>query len=362
MDESRDSFAGYVELDADLSEMFNVQLAGRYEHFSDFGDTINGKVAARFEPVDGLALRGSVSTGFRAPGMAQQFFSTTSTNNVNGTLIEIGTFPVASPIAIALGAQPLEPEKSLNFGGGIAFNMVPGLSLTVDYYRIKIRDRITLTENLQGADVVAILQAAGVVGTSARFFVNGIDTRTQGIDIVGSYRFPDFGIGRLTFTAGYNLNDTKITDRRTFSGFTAQRLFARPESFRLTDGQPSNKLNVGLDWESGIAGATLRANRYGSVFLPGPSLDITVPKGSAPGDITLSPKWVLDLELRLKPAGPVTLAVGANNLLDEYPDRLPFGTVDGFNFGLNNSFLPYSSQSPFGFSGRFVYGRVSVDF
>lgn len=363
IDASRDSFAGYLELDADISDIFNVQVAGRYEHFSDFGDTVNGKIAARLEPVSGLALRGSISTGFRAPGMAQQFFSTTSTNNVAGVgLIEIGTFPVGSPIAVALGAQPLDPEKSVIIGGGIAFNMISGFSLTVDYYRIKIKDRITLTENLQGADVVAILQAAGVAGTSARFFVNGIDTRTQGLDIVGSYRLPDFGAGRFTLTAGYNINDTKITDRRTFSGFTAQRLFARPESFRLTDGQPSNKFNAGIDWEAGPVGMTLRANRYGKVFLPGPSLDITIPKGAAPGDVTLSPKWIVDLEFRFRPVQPVQLAVGANNLLDEYPDRLPFGTVNGFNFGLNNSFLPYSSQSPFGFSGRFVYGRLSVDF
>ncbi len=380
VDESRDSFAGYLELDADISEMLNVQVAGRYEHFSDFGDTINGKFAARFEPVEGLALRGSVSTGFRAPGMAQQFFSTTSTNNVGGTLIEIGTFPVASPIAVALGAQPLEPEKSLNFGGGVAFNMIDGLSLTVDYYRIKIKDRITLTENLQGADVVAILQAAGVQGTSARFFINGIDTRTQGLDIVGSYRVPDFGLGTLRINVGYNINDTKITDRRAFSAFTAQRLFARQESFRLTDGQPSNKFNAGLSWDIGAFGLTLNANRYGSVLLPdsvttvaangqpvtasNPAIrdDIRVAAGDAPGDISLSPKWVVDLEVRYKLFERVEFAVGANNLLDEYPDRLPFGIVNGVNYGVNNSFLPYSSQSPFGFSGRFIYGRIAVDF
>ena len=290
IDKSRDSFAGYVELDSDLNDMINVQVAGRYEHFSDFGDTVNGKFAARVEPVKGLALRGSISTGFRAPGMAQQFFSTTSTNNVNGTLIEIGTFPVESAIAKALGAQPLTPEKSVNIGGGVAFNMVRGLSLTVDYYNIKINDRITLTENLQGSDVVAILTRAGVNCTSARFFINGIDTRTEGLDIVGSYRMPDFGAGKLTFTAGFNLNRNKITDRRTFSGFTAARLFARSESFRLTDGQPSNKLNLGLDWELGRFAMTARANRYGKVFLPGPSSDITIAKGSAPGDITLTPK------------------------------------------------------------------------
>ncbi len=313
--------------------------------------------------MDGLALRGSISTGFRAPGMAQQYFSTTSTNNVAGVgLIEIGTFPVSSPIAVALGAEPLKPEKSVNLGGGIVFTMVPGLSITADYYNIKINDRIVLTENLQGADVVAILNAAGVVGTSGRFFINGVDTRTQGLDIVANYRFPDFGAGRFSLTAGYNINDTKITDRKVFSGFTADRLFARSESFRLTDGQPSNKLNLGLDWDYHPVGVTLRANRYGKVFLPvGNISDITVDKG-APGDITLSPKWIVDLEARIQPGNGLEIAVGANNLLDEYPDRLPYGTVDGYNYGLNNSFLPYSSQSPFGFSGRFVYGRVAIDF
>ena len=356
VDRSRNSYAAYVELDTDLSDMFNVQVAGRYEHFSDFGDTLNGKIAARFEPIEGLAFRGSASTGFRAPGMAQQFFSTTSTNNIQGVgLVEVGTFPVDSPIAIALGSEPLEPEESVNLSGGIVFNMVPGLNITVDYYNIKINDRIVLTENLQGADVVAILQAAGVVGTSGRFFINGIDTRTEGLDIVGSYRLPDFGIGRVTLTAGYNINSTDITDRRTFSGFAAQRLFARPESFRLTDGQPKNKLNVGLEWDNDPFGATLRANRYGSVFLPTGSVsDITIAKGDAAGDFTLTPKWVVDLEFRFKPVDAVQVALGANNLLDEYPDRL---TPTG-----NNIFLPYSSQSPFGFSGRFVYGRVSIDF
>ncbi|WP_324261666.1 TonB-dependent receptor [Altererythrobacter sp. H2] len=358
VDASRDSFAVYLELDTDISEMLNVQVAGRYENFSDFGGTLNGKLAARLEPVDGLAFRGSISTGFRAPGMAQQFFSATSTNNVNGTLIEVGTFPVGSPIAVALGAEPLEAEKSVNIGGGLVFNMIPRLSVTVDYYNIKINDRITLTENLQGADVVALLQAANVAGTSARFFINGIDTRTQGVDVVASYRMPDFGIGAITLTAGYNINDTEITDRRSFGIFGTGRLFARPESFRLTDGQPSNKLNIGLDWEYGPVGLTARANRYGSVFLPGTTTDIAVPKGAANNDLTMSPETVVDLEVRFNPIETLQLAVGANNLLDQYPDRLPFVAP----FGANNAFLPYSSQSPFGFSGRFVYGRVSVDF
>ncbi len=373
-DKSRDSYAAYVELDADLTSSFTLQLAGRYEHYSDFGDTVNGKAAARFEPIDGLALRGSISTGFRAPSLAQQSFATTSTNNVGGVLIEIGTFPVSSPVAIALGAEPLKPEKSVNIGGGFTFTMLDGLSLTVDYYNIKIEDRITLTENLQNLsstvrDVTDTLAAAGITGvTSARFFINGIDTKTEGLDIVASYRVPDFGMGTVRLSAGYNLNDTKITDRRTFSGFTAQRLFARQESYRLTDGQPKNKLNFSLDWDYDMFGLTLRTNRYGEVFLPSSfstpanNNNIALKPGDVPGDIFLSPKWVTDLELRVKPTEKLSLAIGANNLFDVYPDRLPFGTVDGVNYGFNNSFLPYSSQSPFGFSGRFLYGRVSYDF
>jgi iron complex outermembrane receptor protein len=362
VDESRDSVAAYVELDADVTDRLTFQVAGRYEHYSDFGDTINGKVAGRFEPIDGIALRGSISTGFRAPSLHQQFFTATSTNNVGGVLIEIGTFPVSNPVSVALGAQPLEPERSLNMGAGITLTPLPGLSLTADYYNIQIEDRIVLTENLQGAAVVALLQGAGINNiTSARFFVNGIDTTTEGIDIVGSYRVPDMGIGRLTLTAGYNYNNTSIDSRAVLPSLPGLVLFARPESLRLTEGQPRSKINLGVDWSAAVFGATVRTNRYGSVLIPGTTTDITVPIGASPTDITISPKWITDVEFRVSPFGDergIELAIGANNVFDVYPDRLPAGGV----FGLNNFFLAYSSFSPFGFNGRFVYGRLSLEF
>ena len=362
VDESRDSYAAYAELDADVTDALTFQLAGRYEHFSDFGDTFNGKLAGRFEPTEGVALRGSISTGFRAPSLHQQFFTATSTNNIGGVLIEVGTFPVSDPVSRALGAQDLDPEKSLNLGAGLTLNPLSGLNLTVDYYNIDINDRIVLTENLQGAAVVGILQAAGITNiTSARFFVNGIDTRTQGLDVIATYRLPELAIGRFSLTGGYNYNKTKITDRAALPTLPGLTLFARPESLRLTDGQPRSKLNFALDWTSGMFGATARTNRYGKVFIPGTTADIAVPRGAANNDFTLSSKWITDLEVRAKPLGEdsgVELAVGANNLFDVYPDRLPAGGV----FGVNNFFLPYSSFSPFGFNGRFVYGRVSFEF
>ncbi|MFZ5749107.1 MAG: TonB-dependent receptor plug domain-containing protein [Pseudomonadota bacterium] len=358
-DVSRSSVAGYVELDSDLNDLFSVQLAGRFEHFTDFGDTVNGKIAVKFEPVKGLALRGSASTGFRAPSLAQQYFATTSTNNVAGTLIEVGTFPVSDPVSVALGSKPLKAEKSTNLGGGVIFSMIPRVTITADYYNIKIRDRIVLTENLTGSSVVALLTAAGITNaSSARFFVNGVDTRTQGVDVVASYSLPETPIGTFKLSAGYNYNDTKITDRATLPSLPGLTLFGRAESFRLTDGQPQTKLNLGVDWSLGPVAATFRGNRYGEVFVPGSSTSLTVAKGDGPGDFTLTPKWVFDAEVRVTVVDGVELAVGADNLFDEYPDTTPVGGA----FGTNGYFLPYSSFSPFGFNGRFLYSRLALDF
>jgi iron complex outermembrane receptor protein len=354
VDATRDSWAGYVELESDLTDFLTVQLAGRYETYSDFGDTLNGKIAARLEPVEGIGIRGSFSTGFRAPSLHQQFYATSSTNNVNGVLVEIGTFPVDSPVARALGSQPLEPEESTNWSVGATFDLIPGLSLTADYYNIEIDNRIVVTENLQGAAVVALLQGAGFNNiTSARFFINGIDTRTEGFDIVASYRVPDFGLGRFRLTAGYNRNTTEITDRAILPTLPGLTLFGRQESLRITDGQPRDKFNVGIDWDSGIFGATLRGNRYGEVLVPGVD---------APRDQVLGSEWVVDFELRAEPLDGIELALGANNLFDQYPDRVRAGLVGGQNYGLNGYFIPFSQFSPFGFNGRYVYGRVSVSF
>ncbi len=213
---------------------------------------------------------------------------------------------------------------------------------------------MVVTENLQGAQVLSLLQGAGFNNiTSARFFVNGIDTRTKGLEIVATYRVPDFGIGKLTLNAGYNYNKTKITDRAALTTLPGLTLFGRQESLRMTEGQPRDKINAGLDWDYGIVGLTARTNRYGKVLVPGVD---------AARDQWLGAKWITDLEVRVKPVESVELAVGANNLFDVYPDRLRAGLVGGQNYGLNGYFIPYSQFSPFGFNGRFLYGRVSFDF
>lgn len=375
---ARENVSAYVELDVDLIDRWNLQLAGRYENYSDFGSDWNWKAASRFEIVEGLAVRGAVSTGFRAPGLAQQFFAAAATNNIGGVLVDAVTLPVDNPVAQSLGSQPLRAETSVGFSGGVVFNAIPALSVTIDYYQVEIDDRIVLSDNLSatrdaagnpsgtnpGFGIAQILNNAGFTNISAaRFFFNGIDTRTRGLDAIATYRVELGGAGSLAFTAGFNWNETRITGRQDNPGALNQVpgivLFGRLESLRIERGQPRDRLNLGVDWDHDLFGVTARTNRFGTVLSPG--LDPI-------NDVWLTPKWVTDLEVRAKPWGGLELAVGANNLFNVYPTQNPVGqapdpvTGQLRNLTVNNYFLPYSSFSPFGFNGRFVYGRVAYRF
>lgn len=386
-DQSRHSFAGYLELDGDIFKNFTATLAGRVEHFSDFGNTVNGKLALRYEFVPGYALRGSISNGFRAPSLHQRFFTTTSTNFISGVPVDISTVAVNSPVARALGSQNLKPEKSLNMSLGATANPMHGLSLTADFYQIKIRDRIVLTENLTanrdalgqptglnpGFTIAQILNGAGFnsVG-AARFFINGLDTTTRGFDIIGSYRFTTASVGKWLLTAGYNQNKTKIDKRLNPLGPLATVpglvLFGREQGLRFSDGQPKNKIVLSADGEFGAFGITPRTTRYGKTL----ALDAAAPLAPnqanltalGPDDQRLSAKWITDLELRARIYNRIDLAVGADNVFDVYPDRRPFGPrAVGGRYPQNFQYIPYSGgASPFGFNGRFIYIRASADF
>jgi iron complex outermembrane recepter protein len=379
---SRENVSLYAELDADLTSGWNVQVAGRFEDYSDFGSTLNGKLASRLELVDGFALRGALSTGFRAPSLQQQFFAAAATNNIGGVLVDAVTLPVNNPVAVALGASPLKAEKSFSWSAGAVFDRIDGLNITFDYYQIDIDDRIVLTDNLTanrdaagaptgtnpGRGIAQILNDAGFTSISAaRFFFNGIDTRTRGFDAIATYRTGLGDLGTLSLTAGYNRNDIDITGRRSTPGDLAEvpgiDLFGRLESLRIERGQPKDRINLGADWEWSWLSTTLRTNRFGEVFSAG---------ATPINDVLLAPRWVTDLEVRIRPEGTfadgVELAIGANNLFDVYPTTNPVGratdpvTNQPGNLSVNNYFLPFSSFSPFGFNGRFLYGRISFAF
>jgi iron complex outermembrane receptor protein len=360
VNEGRSNVAGYVDFESNILPSLLISLAGRYENYSDFGSTTNGKVAARFEVADQLAVRGAVSTGFRAPSLHQQYFSSTATNFNAGIPFDVRTFPVRTQEAQILGARELTPEKSRNYSAGFAFEPTRALSVTVDQYWIKIDDRIVFSENFTGAAVQTLFEQRGLTGvTGGRFFTNAIDTRTTGLDVVANYghRFQDGGIARLT--AGYNQSKTKVTwvasTPPELSAFQ-ESLFGRVERARIESGQPSNNLllSAGYDWKQ--VGLTLRTRRYGPVTSYG-----TPTNGSL--DQTFSPRWITDVAGSYTLLRDLRLSVGIDNLADIYPDRnnnpgnyITEATGGNANFGI----FPYSGITPFGFNGRFVYVRMSA--
>jgi iron complex outermembrane receptor protein len=386
-DESRHNWSIYAELDGELFENFTATAAGRFERYSDFGSTLNGKLALRYEFTEGFALRGSASTGFRAPSLHQQFFTTTSTNFISGVPVDISTLAVSNPAARALGAEDLKPEKSRNFSFGATANPLRGLSLTADFYVIKIKDRIVLTENLTanrnavglptgsepGRTIAQILNDNGFnsIG-AARFFINGLDTTTRGLDVIASYRWRPQGLGSWLLTAAYNRNKTKIDKRidalGPLSAVPGLVLFGREQGVRFTRGQPRSKIVLSADGDIGAFGLTARTTRYGKTVAPDAAAPLAPNQASltalGPDDQVLSAKWITDLELRYKLMERIDLAVGANNLFDVYPDRRPFGPRPvGGVYPVNFLHIPYSGAgSPFGFNGRFLYARVGVGF
>ena len=345
---SRNNVAGYVDLSSDLTSQLLVDVAGRYEHYSDFGNTTTGKVAGRYEPVHGLSFRGAVSSGFRAPSLGQEYFSNTAINFVNGVPLEIRTLPVQSIEAQTLHAQPLRPEKSMNYSAGVAVEPLRNMSLTVDYYRIDLKDRIVLSNNFTGAAIVDTLQAHGIVGVNgARYFTNAVDSRTNGIDIIGNYGWSFTRTALLRLTAAYNGNWTKVTRIDSSSVIPGQgvALFSRVDQARLEKGNPRDNLVLSANLDLGRFGINLRDQRFGSVTAYGSTT-------TSANDQTWTPKWVTDLSVSYGPVSRATVTLGADNLSNQYPD--PTITAN-----TNSGILPYSGISPFGINGRFIYAKLS---
>lgn len=349
VDEDRTAVGAYVDLEANVTERFLASAALRAESYSDFGENLSGKLAGRYDFTSSFALRGSVQNGFRAPSLPQQYFATTSTNFIDGVPFDITTFPVSDPVAIALGAKKLDAEESVNFSIG-AVMQFGDVSITVDAYRIDIDDRIVLSENLTQTNVRQYLTTQGFIGAGGgRFFINGVDTQTEGVDVVVNWPLAT-AAGRFDFTVTGNWNSTDVTRVPQTAQLAALNpappLFDRINVLTLEEGTPESKFSGSVNWTLDRLGATFRATRYGEALSPGTS---------AATDMVLSAKTLLDLEGRFSVTDNIKLAIGADNVLDEYPDENP----PAINTTGTSSF---SNYSPFGRSGRFVYGRVSVDF
>lgn len=359
VNETRGAVGLYAELDADILSNWNVTLAGRYEDYDDFGDTFNAKIATRYDVFDDLAIRGSASTGFRAPSLQQQFYTSVTTNYVNGEAYDIGTLPATSPAAMALGGTQLQPEESVNYSIGATYTGIPKLTVTIDAYRIEIDDRIILSETLgdtaaEAAIVNQVFADAGIQGVgAARFFINGVSSATQGIDLTASYDIDLGDFGGLNLYGGLNWNKTNVSDVTASVGpgslFTPSQLFAYRERERLENAAPRMKANVAANWSYGDLSSTVRVNYYGEVTQPGTTVAT---------DETIDEAYLVDLEANYQVSDTVNLGFGVNNVFDKYPRS----TIDRLGIAAASPTSPYPGFSPYGFSGRYLYARLGVSF
>lgn len=353
-DEDRTNVGLYLDLENDITDNFLLGVATRFESYSDFGSLATGKISGRYEFVEGLAMRGAISTGFRAPSLAQSYFSTIATNFIDGVPFEVGTFPVTSPVAQALGAQDLEEERSVNYSLGLTYTK-GNFSLTVDAYQIDITDRVVLSENFTGSgsagSIRDFLDSRGVNATGGRYFSNGVNSSTVGLDVVTRYavQFGDDWTLRTTLSA--NFNRTEITNKddigtpTLLAQFTNVPLFGRVEQGRYEEGQPRSNVQSSFNLSKARHNLVVRVMRFG---------EFTTFNAADPlRDQEYSGKILTDIEWSFNAAEGYVFAIGSNNVFDVYPDR----QLQPNSF---NGIFQYSGQSPFGFDGRYVYARVQI--
>ena len=363
VDVSRNSKSLYVDLEGDVLPMLRLGVAGRFEDFSDFGNTTNGKITARFSPLQQLIFRGSASTGFRAPSLSQGNWSALSTNFLlnpatgNLEAFTTGTYRVSDPISRALGATDLKPEKSKNLSAGVVWQPLTNFEITADYFHIDIEDRIVFSGNFTGAQVQPLIAPLGA--TAARFFTNAIDTETNGYDLVANYQRALMG-GRIDLSAAYSNNETKIVGEvqtpPQLSGL-GEVLFDRIERRRVECGQPKDNIRLLQSFHVGGWNVTARENRYGdfcsfTALVNGQPLD----------DQIHGAKWLADLDLAYN-WGKYLFGIGVENIFDTFPDNNLVRRPNGdFTAQSNNGIFTYPSHSPFGMNGRFVYTRIGYTF
>ncbi len=396
VDKSRTSLGLYADLEGELHNKLLIGVAGRFENFSDFGSNVSGKIAARYKVSEIFSLRGSISTGFRAPSLHQRYFQNISTQFVSGNPSNTLTVNNDSEIArTKIGVAALRPETSVGgtFGITASFGKT---AVTIDAYQINITDRIVYS----GAFSRSLLGFAAneFIGVNnVNFFANAANTTTKGLDIVASHKM-DLGKGSLTATLGLNLNENKVTAINSTELINSPAkndpttnpntwfknlLFDRQQQSRIEVLQPRNKVNLSLTYALNKLNVIARIVRFGEISYVH-NIDPNSKKadgtywnpdfaraadGSAFIDQTFSAIFVTDLTLGYKLSKHLNLSVGANNLFDVYPDQIfidprnSIGSIDyssGRDASNRGRLLFLANQG--GFNGRFVFARLTATF
>ena len=350
---SRDVWGAYAGVEQSFGKL-QLGLAGRYEDYSDFGDTTTGKISARYDFTPTLAVRATANTGFRAPSIGQLGWSATTvtwSTTTPGVYFDTRTVPVSNPLAQALGAPDLKAETSTNYSLGLVWRPLPRASLTVDAYQIDVDDRITLTGNLTGINALTVPLGLPA-GSALSFFTNALDTRTEGLDVVGAYRF-DVAGGALDLSLAVNLNKTDIT------GFAPTPAPLAGLGLTLVDREaqgliryisPESKVVLGANYSGERWDAALLVTRYGEFR----RLHVSDPTK----DVTFGDQTVVDLSIGYRVTDEVRLAVGARNLFDTFPDTDTITLANSLVSGGDQ----YSAYSPRGSAGGYYYLTASYGF
>ncbi|MFC5459886.1 TonB-dependent receptor plug domain-containing protein [Massilia niabensis] len=364
----RDNEAFYVNVSSQPVANLTVDLAGRYEHFSDFGSARVGKLTSRYDFSPAFALRGTFSNGFRAPTLAESFYSAT---NVSPRSAFVQLAP-NSPGARLVGIDGLKPEASTNLSAGMVLNPAPGLTVTLDAYQIKIRDRIVGSGALYGSGgavnspaVTAAILANGnvldptVVETGINIFSNAVNTRSRGLEFVATKSSNYGGYGRVDWSAAANYNVVKVIQvNQAPIQLQPQLLLDTTAISDIETASPRLRLNLGALWKSGAWTVNLREAIYGK------SSEMQSPDGGATYYKTeIGNLAVTDLEAAYKISQAWTLAVGANNLFNKYPDGINPEVLRIQRENLDNSAVTiYPSFSPIGINGGYYYARANFKF
>lgn len=385
----RNSEAVYAEIEQDFGDRVQISAAVRHEDYSDFGTTTDYKLAGRFEIMEGVALRGSLGTGFRAPALAQSFYSQSDFLFVSGQLLKVRIISVNDPVAPLIGATPLKPEQSKNVSVGFVVDRGP-FSATIDAYRIRLDDRIVISSNFQSTALTTFLAARGFSGiAAAAYLTNAVDTTTRGVDITARYRAEFGDAGTLTATLAANINKTRF-DRIAGTppaiaalGITAP-LVDLTQQVRLARSTPKDKETLNLTWTRDRWTVNLTNTRYGevaqvsltnrtpaqvAVLTPGYKVEL-VP--SAPGSVNsdIIQKFradiVTDIDVAYEFSDHLTLAAGVANLLDKYPEHQIASTAASVAAGTNGAdnagIFPFAYIAPYGVNGRFLYVKAAYRF
>jgi iron complex outermembrane recepter protein len=350
--ESRSNFGAYTDLELDVTNKFTVDAAGRFEQYSDFGNTINGKLAARYKISDNLSLRGSLSSGFRAPSLAQLYFNNTFTDIVAGQAIDKIIAKNNSPITRQLGIPPLKQEVSTNAGLGLTAR-VKAFTLTVDGYYVKVKDRIVLTGAFSSSDDQIGQDLANLSIGAAQFFTNAVNTTSKGVDAILAYSTTLGGHQSLKFSLAANFNDMKIDRIYTNDKLTGKEniYFGLREQYFLLASAPKSKMNFGVDYSKGNFVADLKLTRFGEVKLINwnDNGDSKVDSGEL--DV-YKPRITTDLSAGYNFKN-IIVTLGGVNMLNVYPDRHDPGLTESGGIW---------DAVQMGFSGALYYARIGLRF